>query len=473
MPILRPDPSFYPSPKLAMRAPPEELAYVAVMNPKYEGRSDGLGVVDVDPASPDFGLVVGQVDLPHADNELHHFGWNACSSHLCPWSPHAHVERRYLIVPGLRSSRVHIVDTKENPRQPELVKVIEAEEIAKRTGFRSPHTVHCGPDGVYLSALGSANGNGKVGADGPGGLFMLDHESFEIKEAWEANGGAQYFHYDFWWHLGYDKMITSEWGTPSMFLEGLNPELLLSGKYGNSLHLWDLRKRRHEKALQLGDQYQMVLELRPAHNPKKPFGFAGVVISTEDLSASVWLWYLDKTDDEWKVQKVIEIPAEPADADDLPPLLKGFGAVPPLVTDINLSVDDRLLYVACWGTGEMRQYDVSNPFKPELVGSVRIGGIVGRAPHPSRPEQALNGGPQMVEISRDGKRVYFTNSLYSTWDDQFYPDGIRSWIVKLDASHKGGIAFDETFFVEFDPELRAHQVRLQGGDASSDSFCFS
>lgn len=29
----------------------------------------------------------------------------------------------------------------------------------------------------------------------------------------------------------------------------------------------------------------------------------------------------------------------------------------------------------------------------------------------------------MVEISRDGKRVYWTNSLYSTWDNQFYPDG--------------------------------------------------
>jgi selenium-binding protein 1 len=217
----------------------------------------------------------------------------------------------------------------------------------------------------------------------------------------------------------------------------------------------------------------MVLELRPAHNPKKPFGFAGVVISTEDLSASVWLWYLDSQDDEWKVKKVIEIPAEPADADDLPPLLKGFGAVPPLVTDINLSVDDKMLYVACWGTGEMLQFDVSDPFKPELVGSVRIGGIVERTAHPSRPDQALNGGPQMVEISRDGKRVYFTNSLYSTWDDQFYPDGIESWMVKLDVNRDGGIEFDESFFVEFDPELRAHQVRLQGGDASSDSFCFS
>ena len=469
----KPDPTFYPSPQMAMEAPPEGLAYVAMMNPKYEGRSDALGVVDVDPASSTYGKLVGQVDLPNADNELHHFGWNACSSHLCPWAPHAHVERRYLVVPGLKSSRIHVIDTKEDPRNPKLIKVIEADEVAKRTGYTSPHTVHCGPDGVYLSALGSASGNGKVGEDGPGGIFMMNHDTFELEKAWEVDRGPQYFQYDFWWHLGYDKMISSEWGTPSMFLEGLIPELLLGGKYGNSLHVWDLRKRKHEKAIKLGDQYQMVLELRPAHDPKKAWGFAGVVISTEDLSASVWLWYLDPEDEEWKVKKVIEIPAEPADADDLPPLLKGFGAVPPLVTDINLSVDDKLLYVACWGTGEMLQYDVSDPFNPKKIGSVRIGGIVGRVAHPSRPEQALNGGPQMVEVSRDGKRVYFTNSLYTTWDDQFYPDGIESWMVKLDANPEGGISLDEKFFLEFEPELRAHQVRLQGGDASSDSFCFS
>ena len=36
----------------------------------------------------------------------------------------------------------------------------------------------------------------------------------------------------------------------------------------------------------------------------------------------------------------------------------------------------------------------------------------------------LAGGPQMVEVSRDRKRVYFTNSLYGAWDDQFYPDGV-------------------------------------------------
>jgi selenium-binding protein 1 len=115
---------------------------------------------------------------------------------------------------------------------------------------------------------------------------------------------------------------------------------------------------------------------------------------------------------------------------------------------------------------------VSDPFAPKLAGKVRIGGIVSRATHPGAKNGALNGGPQMVEISRDGKRVYFTNSLYSPWDDQFYPDGVKSWMVKIDTSPKGGMQLDEKFFVEFD-ELRAHQVRLEGGDASSDSYCYS
>ena len=168
---------------------------------------------------------------------------------------------------------------------------------------------------------------------------------------------------------------------------------------------------------------------------------------------------------------MIDIPAEPADADKLPPVLKDFKACPPLVTDIDLSLDDRFLYVACWGTGDMQQYDVSDPFKPKLVGKVRIGGIVARAPHPSRPEP-LSGGPQMVEVSRDGKRVYFTNSLYGAIDPQFYPDGVKGWMVKLDAEPDHGIRFDRDFLINWADGYRPHQVRLEGGDASSDSYCY-
>ena len=469
---LRPDPTFYPSAKQAAEAPPEELAYLAMLSPNAS-RPDAIGVVDVKPGSKSYGQLVGQFDMPNVGDELHHFGWNACSASLCPWAAHPHVERRYLVVPGINSSRIHILDTKANPRRPELVKTIAPETLAKKTGYASPHTVHCGPDGIYLSALGAPDGNG------PGGIFVLDHDSFEPKNAWERDHGPQRLAYDFAWHLGHDTTITSEWGTPSMVRNGLVPELLLGGKYGNSIHVWDLRKGNHQQKLELGPQYQMTLELRPARDPRKAYGFLGVVISLEDLSASVWMWYKDEKGGkggkggEWKVKKIITIPAEPADPADLPPLLQGFKAVPPLISDINLSLDDKQLYVSCWGTGELRQYDVSDPFNPKLTATTQLGGIVRRAGHPARSGKKLNGGPQMVELSRDGRRVYLTNGLYSPWDEQFYPDGLKGWMVKLDTKPDGGMALDSRFFLEMEQTVRCHQVRLQGGDASSDSFCFS
>jgi selenium-binding protein 1 len=463
----RPDQSFYPSPKMAMEAPPERIAYVSMLNPRENGR-DALGVIDVDPASNGYGRLVGQVEMPEVGDELHHFGWNACSSCLCPYSPHPHMQRRYLVVPGLRSSRIHIIDTKPDPRKPSLVKVIEPETVMSATGYSRPHTSHCGPDGIYMNALGSPSG------DGPGGIFMLDPETFELKGQWEKERGPQELAYDFWWHLGHDTMITSEWGTPNMVENGVNPELLLAGKYGHALHVWDLQKRRHQQTLDLGAEQQMVLELRPAHDPNETYGFVGVVVSLKDLSASIWLWYRDRSNggSAWQTRKVIEIPAEPADPEKLPPLLKGFGAVPPLITDINLSLDDRFLYVSCWGTGELRQYDVSDPYNPVQTGSVKLGGIVRRQSHTADPGVPLNGGPQMVEVSRDGRRVYVTNSLYRVWDEQFYPDGVRGWLAKLDPASGGGLELDSRLFLQFDG-MRPHQVRLEGGDASSDSYCFS
>ena len=107
-----------------------------------------------------------------------------------------------------------------------------------------------------MSALGAPDGNG------PGGTFTLDPETFDVKGRWELDRGPQQLAYDMWWHLGLDTMVTSSWGTPNMVKDGVNPELLLGGKYGNTLHVWDLRRRRHVQELSLGPEQQMTLELR-------------------------------------------------------------------------------------------------------------------------------------------------------------------------------------------------------------------
>jgi selenium-binding protein 1 len=138
----KPDPTFYPSARSAAAAPPEELAYVVTLNvgANRSQRPDALNVVDLEPGSSSYATRVGRLEMPNVGDELHHFGWNACSSALCPWAPHPHVERRYLLVPGLRSSRIHVIDVKDDPVNPKLTKVIEADTLAARTRFTAGPT---------------------------------------------------------------------------------------------------------------------------------------------------------------------------------------------------------------------------------------------------------------------------------------------------------------------------------------------
>jgi len=96
--------------------------------------------------------------------------------------------------------------------------------------------------------------------------------------------------------------------------------------------------------------------------------------------------------------------------------------------------------------------------------------MVRRTAHPNGKVYA--GGPQMVEISRDGKRVYWTNSLYSTWDNQFYPDGVPGAEVMAIAGPAGGLELAKDYWVDFPDGYRAHQIRLDGGDCSTESFCY-
>src|SRR5258705_11996222 len=112
-----------------------------------------------------------------------------------------------------------------------------------------------------MKALGAPDGSG------PGGIFLLDHTRFEPKGKWELDRGPQFLAYDFWWHLGYDVLLTSEWGTPNMAEDGVNPELLLSSQYGHKIHVWNLNTRKHMQELDLGAEYQMYRDLGTAHDP--------------------------------------------------------------------------------------------------------------------------------------------------------------------------------------------------------------
>ena len=123
----------------------------------------------------------------------------------------------------------------------------------------------------------------------------------------------------------------------------------------------------------------------------------------------------------------------------------------------------------------MRQYDIRDPHTPKLTGTVKIGGIVRGIGN--LKGKAMTGGPQMLQLSLDAKRLYVTNSLYSTWDNAFYPNLAKegSWMLQLDCdTDRGGIRVNENFLIDFGKEpdgpSRAHEVRYPGGDCSSDIF---
>ena len=434
--------AFYHSPQEAMQAPPEEIVYVASL---YEGTGinepNFLAVVDVNPNSDTYGQIIHRTPMPSVGDELHHYGWQVCSS-ACHTTQ---LERRHLIVPGFASSRIHIVDVGD-PRRPQIVKVIEPEEVKRKTGYSAPHTVHCMPgDMIVIAMLGSADGGL------PGGFAVLDAKSFDLLGRWENEKNGQEFMYDFWYQPRLNVLVSSEWAAPNTFRPGFDPADVAAGKYGRRVHFWDLEKRSVVQTVDLGDTGLIPLEIRWLHNPDSDTGFVAAA-----LSSTIWRWH--RANGQWTVEKVIEIP---------PVELAGWPMpVPPLITDQVISMDDRFLYCSCWLHGDLRQYDISNPANPKLTGQVWCGGLLRKVSHKGRQ---LNGGPQMLQLSMDGRRLYVTNSLYSTWDNQFYPD-LRSWMLKVNINPEGGgMALDPDFYVDFAP-ARGHEIHLPGGDPTTEIF---
>jgi selenium-binding protein 1 len=435
----------YASPAEAMQAPREEFVYVACL---HEGTGinepDFLAVVDVHPDSDTYSQIVHRLPMPNVGDELHHYGWQVCSS-AC----HSDLQRANLIVPGLRSSRVHIVDVATDPRKPRINKVIEPEEVIRKTGYTAPHTVHCMPGGIVtISMLGDAEGNT------PGGFAVLDASTFELLGRWEHDKGDLQFNYDFWYQPRQNFMLSSEWAAPNTFNAGFKLEDVAAGKYGHSIHVWDLERRTKIQTIDLGENGLVPLEIRWLHNPDAAEGFVAATLSST-------LWHVHKQNGSWAADQVVAVESRDLEGFPIP--------VPGLITDQVISMDDRFLYFSNWLQGDLRQYDISDPAHPKLTGQVLLGGLFEKVTHGRDGKQReLTGGPQMLQLSMDGRRLYVTNSLYSVWDNQFYPN-LRSWMLKIDCHPEGGMTVDPDFYVDFSP-ARGHEIHLPSGDCTTEIF---
>ncbi|KAM0044985.1 putative selenium-binding protein [Helianthus debilis subsp. tardiflorus] len=420
----------YATPLDAMAGPKESLIYVTCV---YTGtgkeKPDFLGTVDVDPKSKTYSQVIHRLPMPNLGDELHHSGWNACSSCYGDSS----TSRRFLVLPALVSGRIYAVDTQKDPRAPTFHKVVEPADIISKTGLAYPHTAHCLASGdIMVSCLGDKDGK----AEGNG--FLLLDSDFNVKGRWEKPGHSPLFGYDYWYQPRHKTMISTSWGAPAAFTQGFNLQHVSDGLYGRHLHVYSWPEGELKQTIDLGPNGLLPLEIRFLHDPTKDTGFVGCALSSNMVR------FFKTADGSWSHEVAMSV----------------------------------------------KPYNIVDSTSPVLAGQVWVGGLFQKGSSvvaenddgttyqvdvPQVKGHRLIGGPQMIQLSLDGKRLYVTNSLFSKWDKQFYPEVVEkgSHMLQIDVNiENGGLSINPNFYVDFGAEpdgpCLAHEMRYPGGDCTSD-----
>ncbi|CAJ0558782.1 unnamed protein product, partial [Mesorhabditis spiculigera] len=375
---------------------------------------------------------VSKLAFPNAGDEVHHMGWNACSS--CHGDSSA--KRTHLVLPCLGSDRIYIVDVAD-PRAMKLQKSIEPKKLHD-LGVSFPHTSHCLANGkIMVSTLGDKDGGNR------GNFLLLDGQSFEPTGNWIEADGDVAFNYDFWYQPRHNVMMSTEWGVPRLIKEGFNPAHVQQGYYGHSVHIFDWTTREKRQTIELPmPEGAIPLEIRFHHEPESQHCFVGAA-----LGSSIFHIRPDNK-------------VEPLEVDGW-----ALPMMPSLITDILISMDDRFLYFSNWLHGDLRQYDISDPEHPKLTGQLWLGGslhsdtgVTVKDASFKQPEPLfvkgtrIEGAPQMLQLSLDGKRLYVTMSLYRPWDRQFYPKLLETGAAMLQIDvdvEKGGMKLNSDFLVNF------------------------
>lgn len=259
------------------------------------------------------------------------------------------------------------------------------------------------------------------------------------------------------------------------------------GYYGNQIHIYDWRLREHKQTIQfIEGEGWLPFEVRFKHNPKDCNAFFGTA-----LGGALYHIYKENDDSkEMKSRLAISIPNKKVSNWTL-------SEMPASMADLVISMDDNFLFFSCYLHGDVRMYDICDPFNIKLVGQCFVGGSILKESgieieknvELTEPPNAyyvkgkkVEGGPNMLQNSLDGKRLYVTTSLYRPWDNYFYPKLMEkgSVMVMLDVdnelSHKSmnRLTLNLDFLVDFSdifgngvPYL-AHEIRYPGGDCTSD-----
>ncbi|MDI5921325.1 selenium-binding protein SBP56-related protein [Halomonas sp. LR5S13] len=357
-------------------APRERFLYVVATNGDDEARPDMLAIVGADPEKPDrYGEILATRMLPEAGDNVHHWGYS--------------LDQQRLLIPGLFSDRFYVFDIAEDPLKPE--RIHQEDGLREESGYIAPHTVSPLTGGVALVSMLGAD----TSSTGPGGLVLIDDETAEFVRHFgpgpdrAPNQGGPEYMYDIALKEGLNRMVTTTWGYPGDVLQPpYSPN-------GDTVSVWDVEKEEVIQVVNLGEDTGAT-EADWFHAPDSRYGY------TVGTSGGAWLWEDEDGNGRLDFHRVLSDLALPC--------------------DMTLSPDDRYLYIANWFGDNVQQYDIREPYQPELVGEAEV-------PHPC-----------MMRLSPDGERLYVTNAVLSTLDadPEFGPRNDAYGIYLLEVDTAGG-----------------------------------
>ncbi|HTE50832.1 MAG TPA: selenium-binding protein SBP56-related protein [Kofleriaceae bacterium] len=360
----------------------ERYMYIATIS-QSSTDPDFVAVVGVNPTKSDFGKIIKRVDMPNIGDELHHFGYS--------------LDQDRLIVPGLFSGRIHVFNVENNPANPTLVTVNN--NLVSSSGYIVPHTVVGLPGGL----MGVTMIGGNTADSTPGGVVLINDHTGNFSAYYgppptnrpAGTIGPKYM-YDIDGRIEANRLISTTFGPPGLCGGGLDPTCL-----GNEVAVWNILTRKVVQIADLGTN-SGALEVRFIEK----FGTRRALLNTAGTSG-VWLADDDDGNGVYDFQQVLG----PEDGLLIP-------------ADMLLSYDNKYMYLSNWFGNTVQQFDITDPFNPVLVDTVDV-------PHPN-----------MLRLSRDNKRLFVTNSLITTWDNDpdFGPprnNDYGLWLFDVDHAHGG------------------------------------
>jgi len=313
-------------------------------------------------------------------------------------------DRTKIWAASLNSDRLFIFDVGADPMNPKLIKVIE--NVAQLTGLSGPHTPYAIPGRILVSMASGPDGKGT------GGIAEFTNDGQFITSHKATNNP-----YETVIKPEFNRMITSTWFPQETWMKPFDQWDPKTWSHPNTLLVWDLKERKIIQTLDSGGDAVM-LAARWMLKPGAKYGY-----NISSGGNSIWMFRME-ADGKFSYRKAGDT---------------GPSCSP---ADLRQSPDDKFLYVSCFVGSEIQAWDISDPEHIKLHDTIQ--GVV---------------QPNMMHVTFDGRRLYFTNSAISSID---YSSRYSMQLVQIGPD--GRMKLDPNFKIDFTkaPEgpARPHDMLL-------------